>query len=220
MSSDDDIRAALRRFADGDLGQPDLELIRAGHRRDQRFGPVQTLLAVAVVVLIAAVGVALVVQVLGGDRQQQPITPTPSPTQTQQPSPTPTSSAPSPAPSPTDFSVNPGSGTNPGPVGAVGDTLNGLRLDAVQIRPGTCGGIPCPASFTMTVTNATEVAGRWDVFAYTYRSGLAELGSATVVSLVPGESATVRIDMDTGKTADRVGSGSYRWNWSASTIGR
>jgi len=220
MSSDDDIRAALRRFADGDLGQPDLEVIRAGHRRDRRYGPVQTLLAVAVVVLIAAAGVVLVVQVLGSSRQQQPITPTPSPTQSQQPSPTPTSSPPSPTPSPTDFPVNPSSGVNPGPVGGVGDTIAGLRLDSVEIEAGTCGEAPCPARFTMTVTNTTDEAGTWEVFAYTYRDGFAELGNATQVTLAPGQEAKARVTIDTSKAANGGGSGTYSWNWSASTVSR
>ena len=221
MDSDNDIRAALRNFADGDLGQPDLEVIRAGHHRDRRYGPVQTLLAVAVVVLIAAVGVVLVMQVMGGSRQQQPITPTPSPTQSRQPSPqpspAPTSSSPSPAPSPTGFAVNPGSGVNPGPVGAVGDTIAGLRLDSVQIRAGSCGGTPCPERFAMTVTNTTGAAGTWEVFVYTYRDGYAELGNAAQVTLAPGEQTKARVTIDPSQAADTGGSSTYSWNWSAET---
>lgn len=223
MNSDDDIGAALRRFTDGEPGQPDLEIIRSGHRHDRRYGPVQTLLAVAVVVLIAVVGVVLVMEVLGGSRQQEPITPTPSPTQSQQPSPTqaptPSPSPPSPAPSPTGFAINPGSGVNPGPVGGVGDTIAGLRLNSVQIRAGSCSGTPCPAKFTMTITNTTDAAGTWDVFAYTYRDGFGELGNATQVTLAPGQQARARITIDTTKAADSGGSGTYSWNWSATNSG-
>lgn len=221
MNSDDDIRAALRGFADGDIGQPDLDVIRAGHRRDRRYGPGQTLLAVAVVILIAVVGAVLIMQVFDGSRQQEPITPTPSPTQSQQPSPTqaPTPTPSSPSPAPSSFAVNPGKGVNPGPVGGVGDTIAGLRLDSVQIRAGTCGGSPCPERFTMTVTNTTDADASWQIFAYTYRDGYAALGNATQVTLAPGEQAKARITIDTTKATDSGGSGTYSWNWSATTMG-
>lgn len=217
MDRDDEIRDAIRQYADGDVGHPDLEAIRAGHRPVRRSGSVQTLLAVAVVLLIAIVGVVLVTQTLGRDRQQEPVTPTPSPSvsQTASPTPSPTSSMSSatPTPSASDFPVNPGAGVNPGPVGGVGDTIAELRLDAVKIRPGTCGDASCPEQFAMTLTNTSDVSGTWEVFAYTYRDGYAELGNAAQVTLDRGEQDQVRIAIDTSKSAGAAGT--YTWNWSA-----
>lgn len=213
MDRDDEIRAAMRQYAAGDVGSPDLEAIRFGRRGGRRSGPVQTLLAVAIVVLIALIGVFLVTSSLGGDRQQ-PIepTPSPSPSASATPSPSPTTS---PTQAASEFAVNPGAGVNPGPVGGVGDTIAGLRLDAVQISAGSCGGNPCPARFTMTVANTTDAEGTWEVFAYTYRNGYAELGNATQVTLAAGEQAKARITIDTSKSAGTAGT--YTWNWSATS---
>lgn len=211
MDRDDEIRAAIRQYAEGDVGSPDLEAIRFGRRAARRYGPVQTLLAVAIVVLIAVLGVFLVTTSLGRD-EQQPIepTPSPSPSMSARPSPSPT---PTPTQTASEFAVNPGAGVNPGPIGGVGDTISGLRLDAVQIRAGTCGGTPCPARFTMTVTNTTESEGTWEVFAYIYRNGYAELGNATQMTLAAGEQAKARITIDTSQSAGTAGT--YTWNWSA-----
>lgn len=215
MDRDDEICAAIRQYAEGDVGSPDLEAIRSGHRGVRRHGPVQTLLAVAVVVLIALIGVFLVASSLGRD-EQQPIEPTqsPRPSVSASPSLSPTTS---PTQTASEFAVNPGAGVNPGPVGGVGDTISGLRLDAVQIRAGTCGSNPCPARFTMTVTNGTDAEGTWELFAYTYRNGYAELGNATQVTLAAGEQAKARITIDTSKSAGTAGT--YTWNWSASQAG-
>lgn len=220
MDRDDEIRAAIRQYADGDVGHPDLEAIRAGHRPVRRSGSVQTLLAVAVVLLIAIVGVVLVTQTLGRDRQQEPITPTPLPSVSQTASPTSSLSSATPTPSASDFPVNPGAGVNPEPVGGVGDTIAGLRLDAVKIRPGTCGEASCPEQFTLSLTNTSDVSGAWEVFAYTYRDGYAELGNATQVTLAPGEQAKAVITIDTAKAADSRGSANYSWNWAATSSGQ
>lgn len=225
MSADDDIKNALSEFSDGDFGSPDFDAIKSGYRERPRVGNVQRFLVAAVFLLLAVGGGYLVFSNLDGSQQQVPIAPspsvsvsaTPSPAPTPTPSPTasPTPSPTSPEPTPTDFPVNPGSGVNPGPVGGVGDVIAGLRLDAVEIRVGDCAGDACPGEFVFDLTNTTDTAGSWEVFAYTYRDGFAALGMAGQVSLGPGESGQLEITIDTSKAPPGDGAGSWSWNWGA-----
>lgn len=226
MERDDAIRQALREYAEGDVGVPDLESIRARYPRDRRYGPAQTLLAVAVVLLIVAGGIFVVTRSPGTDREEQPIGPSPSvsslpsPTESASADPTPspeTSVSPSvPQPSSTDFPVNPDRGVNPGPVGGVGDTIAGLRLDRVEIEPGQCGSELCPAVFTFEFTNTTGQDQSWQVMAYTYRDGTSTLGNGAQVDLSAGESGLTRIQIDTSQAPGGNSSATYSWNWSAS----
>ena len=78
----------------------------------------------------------------------------------------------------------------------------------MKIRPGTCGEASCPEPFRLSLTNTSDVSGNWEVFAYTYRDGYAELGNATQVTLAAGEQARARITIDTSKSA---GTGAYTW---------
>lgn len=209
---DDELQRFLRTYAEGDIGQPDLEVIRHGHRAHSRRRAVERLLAVAVVLAIALGGLFLVAQLRSGADRQQPINPTPSASPSQTLSPEPTPAAPGEA-----FPTNPGAGVNPGPVGGVGDTIAGLRLDDVSFSRATCpDGAPCPAAFDLLVTNTTEEAGRWEVVAYVYRNSVSALGNSTFIELAPGESGLATVDIDTAQAPDSGRAGTYSWNWSAS----
>lgn len=216
MTDDNGIRRALQAYSDGDVGHPDLEAIRGGRRSSSRRPALERLLAVAVVLAIAIGGLVLVTQTWGGAERDQPVQPTPSPSASPTPTPQPT---PTPTPVATGFPVSPGAGVNPGPVGGVGDTIAGLRLDDVQITSARCpGGVDCPGTFEFTLTNTSQTTGRWDVLAYTYRNSVATLGNMTVIELAPGETGVATVQMDITQAPDDGRAGSYSWNWSAEIL--
>lgn len=209
---DDELQRLLRTYAEGDIGQPELEVIRHGHRAHSRRRAVERLLAVAVVLAIALGGVFLVAQLRSGADRQQPINPTPSasPSQTLSPEPTPAASEQA-------FPTNPGAGVNPGPIGGVGATIAGLRLDNVAISRATCpDGAPCPGAFDLVLSNTTQQAGRWEVVAYVYRNSVSTLGNSTFIELAPGEMGVATVTIDTAQAPDSGRAGTYSWNWSAS----
>lgn len=193
----------LREYSDGGIGQPDLERIRSGYRETPQTGNIQRLLVAAVFLLIAAGAVVLAAQNLGGGPRQVPIAPSPSPAET------------TPSQSRDEFAINLGKGVNPGPVGGVGDTIDGLRLEAVEITTGRCRDEACPSAFIFTVTNTTDVIRRWEVAANQYRNGYATLGEASQIELAPGKTGTIRIELNTRKSPSDGGRGTYTWNWSA-----
>lgn len=212
---DDELRRRLHSYAGGDIGRPDLAVIRHGHRAHLRRRAVERLLAVAVVLAIALGCVFLVAQFRSGADRQQPMSPTPSasPSQMLSPEPTPTTSD-------QDFPTSPGAGVNPGLIGGVGDTIAGLRLDDVAISRTTCpDGASCPAAFDLVLSNTTQQAGRWEVVAYVYRNNVSTLGNSTFIELAPGEMGVATVTIDTAQAPDSGRAGTYSWNWSASATG-
>jgi hypothetical protein len=130
--------------------------------------------------------------------------------------------SPTPTPSPSTsanglpFDVNPASGANPGPVGGIGDTIEGLRLDDVEITAVTCpNGEQCPGTFDLRVTNTTSEQGTWEVLAYTYYGSFSTLGNSNSVTLGAGETAVVTITLDSSQDANQGLNRRYTWNWSA-----
>jgi hypothetical protein len=212
VRDDEDLRRALRSFSDGHVGEPDIEVIRLGRRTSPGRVARDRLLAVAVILTIAIGGFVLVFQMWGGPQRQQPIQPSPPVSETAIPQPSPSALA-------SEFPENAGSGSNPGPVGGVGDTIAGLRLDDVDIDAVSCrGDIECPGVFAFTVTNTTDLAGRWEVRAYMYRGGIATLGNSGFIELSPGETAVAIVEIDISQEPSGGRGGSYSWNWSAENL--
>lgn len=235
MEPDDDIRAAIRRYADGDIPPPDmLELRRRTRQRAQRQRWERGLAAAVIAGIMIGVA-ALVVSIWADPSLDEPIGPVPSPsaspapTDTRTPSLTPTATstptasatAPSSAsPSATDpglpFPVSPGSGVNPGPVGGPGDVIKGLRLDAVDITAATCpNGEQCPSKFALTLTNTTSVTGSWEVIVYIYYDSGATLGNSAMVTADPGQEVTAEVTIEISRDSSQGRNGTYSWNWSA-----
>jgi len=225
MEPDDDLRSAIRRYAAGDVPPPDMMELRRrtrGRVVRQRW---ERGLAAAVVIGILIGVAAFAIRLWADPNLDQPIGPSPSPSApsiTPTPVPTPTPSAsPTPTPPPSDpnglpFGVNPAAGANPGPVGGVGDTIEGLRLDDVEITVAQCpNGEECPNAFTLTLTNATSTAGTWEVMAYTYYDSTATLGNGAGITLAPGETSTTMVTLDIDKDPSQGLNGTYTWNWSA-----
>jgi hypothetical protein len=101
-------------------------------------------------------------------------------------------------------------------VGGVGDTIEGLRLDDVEITVAQCpNGEECPNAFTLTLTNTTSAAGTWEVMAYTYYDSTATLGNGAGITLAPGETSTTMVTLDIDKDPSQGLNGTYTWNWSA-----
>lgn len=217
MEPDEDIRSAIRRYAAGEVTPPDmLELRRRTRERAQRQRWERGLAAAVILGILVGI-VALVVSIWADPTVDQPIGPSPTPTTSASPSPTPT---PDPTPSPSattlSFPVSPGSGANPDPVGGLGEVIDGLRLDDVDITASPCpNGEECPSDFALRVTNTTDATGTWDVMVYVYYNSVATVGNGTVVTLDAGESALADVSLDIDQDSSQRRDGTYSWNWSA-----
>jgi hypothetical protein len=208
----DPVDPRLRDFALAPGPGPAFETIARGAHRRRQARAVSRLAAVAVVLLIVG-GLAAVV--LRGDPSQvQPIDPTPAPTA----APTPTVTAtPSVSPSPElEFGVE-RSPANGNPTAGIGDTVEGLRADAVEFETVTCpDGVPCPLAILLTMTNVSNASITRGVITSVYRDGVEVTGTGAGITLQPGETGVVRVVLDPA-VSDVIGAtgtpGVYTWNW-------
>ena len=217
MEPDDDIRSAIRRFAGGEVTSPDMLELRRRTRQRTRRQRWERGLAAAVILGILVGIVALVGSVWADPTLDEPIGPSPTPTTSASPSPIPT---PDPTPSASapalPFPVSPGSGANPDAVGGLGDVIDGLRLDDVDITASQCpNGEACPSDFALRFTNTTNATGTWEVMVYVYYNSVATIGNGTVVTLDAGESALADVSLDIDQDSSQSRDGTYSWNWSA-----
>jgi len=198
----------LRDFALRPGPGPDFDAIARGARRRRRARAVSRLAAVAVVLLIMGAVAAVVLR--GTPSQVQPIEPTPSASSTPSAPPTPS------ADSNLEFAVEP-SAADGSPAAGIGDTLEGLRADAVEFQTTTCpDGVTCPIAVTLTLTNVSDAPISRGVITSVYRDGTAVTGTGTGITLQPGETRSVSIVLDPA-TPDMIGTtdtpGVYTWNW-------
>ena len=183
MSEEDDlIREALRSYAYAEITEVEsvaLQRRRASQRRRQWLVRVAT----AAVVLLIFSGV---IAWIAASRPSTvpPIMPTPAPT----PSVTATAT-PSPTPTPSPMTAYPEQPKSADelPSGGLGDTVDGLRLVAIDITDAECPDASrCPGSATLTVQNTTEQPIQGLVFFFVFRDNAPAVGDAQTVSLAPG----------------------------------
>ena len=219
MEDDDLIRQAIRDYAYADPSTIGATALRRDALAARRRATFVRLATAAVVALLVGGVVAWVA--LARPAELPPVGPTPSPSATTLPSPTPTTSpspAPTPTPPPSDGYAEQSRTSNGVPAGGVGDTLEGLTLTAVDITDAQCpGSTRCPGAGTLTVLNSTDQPIDAFVYFNVYRNNIPSVADAQTVSLAPGESTSVTINVQPG-LADTVPPGAtgsiYSWNFS------
>ena len=204
---DDLIRRRIRDFAYAEPMPLDAEILRRRRDAQQRR---QRLLRVATAAVLALLlgGVAIWLS-LSRPESVPPIDPSPSPT---------SSSSPSPSPTPeTAFPVQ----TRPFedlPTGGLGDTVEGLRLTAIDIPEAVCGTSQrCPGDSTLTVTNTSSSEIQAFVFFNVWRNNNPATSDSQSVTLAPGEATQVTIatqPMLSDSTPPGSTGAIYSWNFS------
>ena len=204
---DDLIRRRIRDFAYAEPMPLDAAILRRRRDAQQRRQRLVRLATAAVLALL--LGGVVIWLSLSRPESIPPIEPSPSPTSTSSPSPSPTPE--------TAFPVQ----TRPFedlPTGGLGDTVEGLRLSAIDIPEAVCGTSErCPGDSTLAVTNVSPAEIRAFVFFNVWRNNNPATSDSRPVTLSPGESTQITIATQP-MLSDSTPAGStgaiYSWNFS------
>lgn len=204
---DDLIRRRIHDFAYAEPLRLDPALVQRRRKAEQRRQRLLTLATAAVLALVVG-GIAIWLTV-SRPESIPPVDPTPAPTSSPPPSPNPTTE--------TAFAVQ----TRPFedlPTGGLGDTVEGLRLSAIDIPEAVCGTSQrCPGDSTLTVTNASSSEVRAFVFFNVWRNNNPATSDSQPVTLAPGETTEVTIatqPMLSDSTPPGSTGAIYTWNFS------
>ena len=204
---DDLIRRRIRDFAYAEPMPLDAEILRRRRDAQQRRQRLTRLATAAVLALLLG-GVAIWLTLSRPD-SIPPIDPSPSPTSTSSPSPTQTPETAFPVQSRPFEDL---------PTGGLGDTIEGLRLSAIDIPEAVCGTSQrCPGDSTLTVTNTSSSDIRAFVFFNVWRNNNPATSDSQSVTLAPGETTQVTIatqPMLSDSTPPGSTGAIYSWNFS------
>ena len=213
MQDDDLLRNALRDFAYSEPTPAEYAAARRdAERAESRRRAVQWLTAAAIAIVIAG-AVAWIAR--ARPPAVPPTEPTPSPTPTSSPRP---SASPSPPPTPPGgYAVQTRAGSD-FPHGGLGETVEGITLTDIDITDAECpGSTRCPGVGRLTIENSTTRAIDAFVYFNVFRNNTPAVGKAARITLAPGESTSVTIDVQP-ELADSVPPGQtgslFSWNFS------
>lgn len=206
-SEDDLIRRRIRDFAYAEPMPLDAAILRRRRDAQRRRQRIMSLATAAVLALL--LGSLAIWSTLSRPESIPPIDPSPSPTSTSSPSPSPTPEA--------AFPVQ----TRPFedlPTGGLGDTVEGLRLTAIDVPEAVCGTSErCPGDSTLTVTNTSNSEIQAFVFFNVWRNNNPATSDSQSVTLAPGQTTQVTIATQP-MLSDSAPAGAtgaiYSWNFS------
>lgn len=204
---DDLIRRRIRDFAYAEPMPLDAAILRRRRDAQQRRQRLMRLATAAVLALL--IGGVVIWLSLSRPEPIPPIDPSPSPTSTSSPSPSPTPE--------TAFPVQ----NRPFedlPTGGLGDTVEGIRLSAIDIPEVVCGTSErCPGDSTLTVTNVSPAQIQAFVFFNVWRNNNPATSDSRSVTLAPGQSTQITVatqPMLSDSTPPGSTGAIYSWNFS------